>query len=491
MRLPGTIVRAGAAILPRGLPEASLEALAGQFSARNAAHAHWARLPEHVRERRTEPPETITALRPIPDGPWAGGHWLPRAAPVRGEHHVDRSSCPWAAPVALAEGLVPRDYQVRVGELVLERLQGLVVIPCGGGKTTAGIVAISRVASPALVLVPSLLLVEQWCAELAAKLAPGTSIGVVGGGRDQRDARIVVATVQTLQRWGWWDLYQWGRRFGLVVLDEAHHAPAETVMEVLAGLPARHRLGLTATPRRADGLEPLIGWSFGGALLEVTQGELEARGLVLAPRISWLMTGWERPRFRDLPPGRAAADVAAEAWDRDQVICDQLEAELEPTMVGLVLCARVDHCARLVAELRRRGVVAAELHGQLAAGVQRERLSGLRAGTIQVLVATQIADEALDLPELELVCLVEPGTNASRLQQRIGRALRPRDGKRPLILDCVDDGAGRWQVRERVAAYHALGWACVAPVEEREERHDDGDPGGEWDRDWDARGDAW
>src|SRR5436309_14373559 len=126
--------------------------------------------------------------------------------------------------------------------------RGVVVLPTGTGKTFLAVLAIERAARTALVVTPTIDLLNQWYAELTA--AFGVPIGLLGGGYYD----LQPLTVTTYDS-AYIHLERWGNRFGLLVLDECHHLPGPTYMAAAIGSLAPFRLGLTATPERADGQE--------------------------------------------------------------------------------------------------------------------------------------------------------------------------------------------------------------------------------------------
>src|SRR5262245_45424888 len=126
--------------------------------------------------------------------------------------------------------------------------RGLVVLPTGTGKTFAAMLAIRKAGRPALVVTPTIDLLNQWHWELSQ--AFGGTIGLMGGG----DYDIQPLTVSTYDS-AYIHLERWGNRFGLIVFDECHHLPGPTYAMAAIGSIAPFRLGLTATPERADGME--------------------------------------------------------------------------------------------------------------------------------------------------------------------------------------------------------------------------------------------
>lgn len=328
-----------------------------------------------------------------------------------------------------------RDYQHRAVAALAKVTQGTVVIPCGGGKTRIGIGAVAVLRTPALILVHTLDLAEQWRAELRALL--DIDAGMAGGG-EESPAEVTIGVIQALTRWPAEKLDTFLRGFGLLVLDEAHHVAATTFRELVDRSPARYRLGLTATPEREDGLTPLLELFLGRPLAAVSHEKLVAAGVLALPEIRVVETGFTFPYLGvDDYSAMMAALVADDARNALAV-----EAVVEAARSGhtcLVLSGRVEHCRTLVRLIRAAGVQAAELTGRISKEQRIELLEGARAGTLAVLVATSLADEGLDLPRLSRVFLAYPSRARGRTVQRLGRLMRPHAGKaRPVLVDFVD-----------------------------------------------------
>ncbi|MFB3852578.1 MAG: DEAD/DEAH box helicase [Vicinamibacterales bacterium] len=200
-------------------------------------------------------PEEISLLEQGPDGEMLvprGAVALVRqvcAATREPVFFEDRRVSLPSEPLALKLGL--RDYQEEAVTALVRNVQGCAVVPCGGGKTVIGTAAAARIGQPTLVVVHTHDLVEQWRCDFRDILA-------VEAGDLDGDSRMVVATVQSLAAMPAERLAQVGLRFGTVIVDEVHHAPAVRFREVLGAMPGKYRVGLTATPTRADGLTPLV-----------------------------------------------------------------------------------------------------------------------------------------------------------------------------------------------------------------------------------------
>lgn len=412
-----------------------------------------------------EPDRWVVPLTEMDDGPWKGGVVVPRFAP--GVAGADRMTLPAAS--CLSFGATLRDYQRAAVHAVLDHfaaeeareapagLGAMIQAPCGGGKTEIGCALMAEVHTPALVLVHTQDLALQWRDRI--KLRLGVDAALVGYGKkgDGSGARIAVASLQTLARWGWWRVHQWGKQWGMVVLDEAHHGPAQTFCGVLAGLSGRVRVGLTATPERADGLTPWLGWLVGPTVAKIDPAVIEGVGATLAPEVRVLRV-----------PGAGLDGL--ESHERDRVLAEsvtrncELRAQARRAVAEgrrvLVLVKLVAHARALAQALCARGVDAVALVGECPKKDREATIARMRAGTVEVVVATSLADEGLDAPRLDTVILGAPSGDLGKVEQRIGRVCRPHpEAQPPRVVDVVDAwGPLQGYARRRAKLYRERGW---------------------------------
>ncbi len=326
--------------------------------------------------------------------------------------------------------------------------QGVVVMPCGAGKTVAALLALAKVGRTALVMVHTNDLAEQWIREAEAVI--GVSASRIGGGK-KKIGGLTVATMQSLQRWSDAELGCLGALFGVVIVDEAHHAPCKTYTRILSHMPARYRWGLTATPEREDGLTDMMGWALGDILCEVDRSELFACGKAVPARVEKVNTGWTYPDLNTDKMHECHAALIADEG-RNGLILDMAWREVKDGHAVLILTGRKDHVATLTDALGYRGVTAAGLTSQAGKKKRAAALGGFRDGTVPVIVATQLADEGLDVPNLDRIFNVFPTRAQARTIQRLGRLMRPRPGKEPVLYDFVDDVGvlqNQWWARSR------------------------------------------
>lgn len=269
---------------------------------------------------------------------------------------------------------------------LIHRIQGCAVVPCGGGKTVIGTAAIARTGQPALILVHTHDLVEQWAATIRDAL--GIEAGIVAGGQYQL-AEVTVATVQSLVTLDDKVRAEVASRFGTVILDEAHHAPASVFRDVLSWLPGKFRFGLTATPERTDGLTPMLHLCLGPELFRIDHQELVDAGHLVVPRVVPVSTG----ATTDAETHAAIVGDLATDPDRNRLIVDLVAREAAAGCSVLVLSGRVDHCQRLAKLLCAAGTEAVALTSRVAKDKRSAILDRFREGTLKVVCATSLADE--------------------------------------------------------------------------------------------------
>jgi DNA excision repair protein ERCC-3 len=306
---------------------------------------------------------------------------------------------------------------------------GVVVLPCGAGKTVVGMECMARVGSSTLVLTTSVTAVRQWIGELLDKTSlHEDQVGEYSGlAKDIRP--VTVATYQVLTHRERADapfrhLELFDRRdWGLIVYDEVHLLPAP-VFQVTAGLQARRRLGLTATLVREDGREDDVFALIGPRKADVPWKELEGQGWIAKAECTEVRV----PLPKSLRMPYATSDprqqfrIASENPDKLPVVRRILERHAgEP---ALVIGMYVDQIAWIADQL---GVPV--LTGTTGQRKRDALYRDFREGRIPVLAVSKVANFAVDLPDAAVAVQVS-GTFGSRQEeaQRLGRILRPKAG---------------------------------------------------------------
>ncbi|MGF1595859.1 MAG: DNA repair helicase XPB [Acidimicrobiales bacterium] len=332
-------------------------------------------------------------------------------------------------PIRLDPSLELRPYQRHAVDSWLPSGSGVIVLPCGAGKTVTALAAAAAVGARTLVLVTGEAAMEQWRHEIARFTdVADADVGSYSARRKEiRPVTIATYHVVATRRHGelrHLDLIQSGD-WGLVVYDEVHLLPS-AVFQLTAGIQSRRRLGLTATLIREDGRHGDVFSLVGPKRFDVAWRELELQGW-LAPatctEVRVVPTGAERLAHARAGARHKAATVAAIAAKLDIVARILARHPGEPALVIGTYLAGLDTLAeRLGAPLVTGATPAAE---RLA------RFDDLRAGRLPVLVVSKVANVSLDLPEVSVAVQVS-GTFGSRQEeaQRLGRILRPKaDGR--------------------------------------------------------------
>ncbi|MGH8908271.1 MAG: DNA repair helicase XPB [Egibacteraceae bacterium] len=311
---------------------------------------------------------------------------------------------------------------------------GVLVLPCGAGKTVIGLAAMAQAGVHTLIVATSILAARQWIGELKAKTALDHGlIGEYSG--DRKDIRpITVATYQVLT-WRRPDAAEDAeleeahphlrlfntRQWGLVVYDEVHLLPAP-VFRATAQIQAVRRLGLTATLVREDGKEPDVFSLIGPKRYDAPWRELEAQGWIAPATCTEVRVdlGDEERMTYAVAPTQARYRIAA-CTPAKLAVLDRLVAEHagdRVLVIGQYLDQLKDVAQRLDAPL---------VTGQTSQAVREQRFADFREGRLRLLVVSKVANFSIDLPEAN-VAIQLSGAFGSRQEeaQRLGRILRPK-----------------------------------------------------------------
>jgi DNA excision repair protein ERCC-3 len=343
-----------------------------------------------------------------------------------------------AHPIALREeGWQLRDYQRNAVDGFWAGGSGVVVLPCGAGKTIVGAAAMARAQATTLILVTNTVSARQWKAELLARTTlTEDEIGEYSGARKEiRPVTIATYQVMTTKRKGVFphlEVFD-TRDWGLVIYDEVHLLPAP-IFRFTADIQSRRRLGLTATLVREDGREGDVFTLIGPKRFDAPWKEVEAQGWI-APaeciEVRVTLPDDERLVYATAEPDdryRLAATTARKTHLVEDLI------QRHPDEQILVIGQYLDQLAEIADH-----VGAPTITGETGVK-ERERLfEAFRQGDERVLVVSKVANFSVDLPEASIAIQVS-GSFGSRQEeaQRLGRLLRPKaDGKRARFYTVV------------------------------------------------------
>ena len=343
-----------------------------------------------------------------------------RAGYVDGEAH----------PISLTEdGWALRPYQRQAVEGFIAGGSGVVVLPCGAGKTLVGAGAMAEASATTLILATNTVAARQWRDELLARTSLTESeIGEYSGSVKQiRPVTIATYQVLTTRRKGEYTHLSLldARDWGLIVYDEVHLLPAP-IFRMTADLQARRRLGLTATLVREDGRESDVFSLIGPKRFDAPWKDIEAQGYIAPADCAEVRVA--------LPASDRIAYATADATERYRFAsCHSSKERVAQRLVEkhrgeptLVIGQYLDQLETLANRLD-----APLITGQTPVKARQRLFAGFKAGEVPLLVVSKVANFSVDLPEASVAIQVS-GTFGSRQEeaQRLGRLLRPKgDGR--------------------------------------------------------------
>jgi superfamily II DNA or RNA helicase len=348
-----------------------------------------------------------------------------------------------------------RDYQQECLAAILDRYKAgarrqLICLPTGTGKTVifAQFPSFFRMKRRMLILAHRAELLNQARDKLLAA-NPALKVEVEQAGQcASQDSDVVVASVPTLGRRGTSRLTRLDPdRFSIVVIDEAHHATAETyrrIVEPLGLLRSDSKkllVGFTATPKRSDGIG--LDTVFDEIAFSRTIAEMMHAGY-LAP-----VAGFRVETDIDLSRVRTSMGDFIVSQLSDAVNIESRNAlvvksfrELVPDRRTLVFCVDVPHALDLAEAFRHCGIKAAPVTGETPAEERGSILKAFSSGNLQVLTNCMVLTEGYDEPSVDGIILARPTKSALLYTQMIGRGTRPHPGKADVtVVDVVDNSS--------------------------------------------------
>lgn len=348
------------------------------------------------------------------------------------------------APCSFRVRVPLREHQRELAQVMGRSSQGLAILPTGSGKTGAALAVVAAAGQRVIVVAPTIDLARQWVAEVSRFLGVDAGLAVSG---KWSAGHIVVATVEAAIAHT--DKLS---EFGVLIVDECHLFATDRRVDLIAKIPARVRLGLTAT-LPSDHRGEILRAAFGPVRMRRSVSEAVDAGHLVVPRYEQIATRFAFP-YAGPDSWPDLLEALAEDEARNGLIVDTVARECAGRLT-LVLSARLAHLDALEAGFQARGLRVARLAGDVGRGERAEALEDARAGRLDVLLGSTVADAGIDLPDLGAVALTFPGRSEARQLQRIGRAVRMVPGKgQPVILDFVDDcGPLRRQAELRERAF--------------------------------------
>lgn len=359
-------------------------------------------------------------------------------------------------------GTLRPDQEMAVSA-ILRHDTGILCAPTAFGKTVTAAAVIARRGVNTLVLVHRTELLKQWQERLQAFLGAGKGvIGTIGGGKAKPTGKIDIAVMQSLSRRG--ETSELVENYGQVIVDECHHISAFSFEAILKRARAKYVLGLTATPIRRDGRQPIIFMQCGPIRHTAAKPAGAPQTLEVIPRFLAARI--------DLAADAAIQDVfrqVASDTSRTATIADEIAEAFTQGHKVLVLTERTEHLDAIGAALGDRIQPLFTLHGRMSKKQRAaliSELDALPADAPRVLLSTgKLVGEGFDHPPLDTLVLAMPISWKGTLQQYAGRLHREHaDKTRVRIIDFVDAGhpalLRMWERRRH--GYQAMGYRTLA-----------------------------
>ncbi len=351
-----------------------------------------------------------------------------------------------------------RPKQIEIVDKILPHLKsndgGVLCLPCAAGKTVLALYLASQFKVKTLVIVHKTFLLNQW--KERAEEFTNASVGIIQQNKiDIEGKDIVIGMLQSIAK----DKYdsEIFRDFGLVIFDEAHHAPSEYFSKALPIIASKITIGLSATPKRTDRMEKILYWYFGDIMYK---SEVEENSRVLVNIVNYDI---EHEKFKeflmytgDVNRPKTINKITS-IGRRNKYIIDMIEEVLqEAGRKILVLSDRLEHLKLLKKRLDEREIASTDFY---IGGMKQKALD--KASSAQVIFASYgMAAEGLDIPELNTLFMV---TSRKEVEQAVGRVVRKIDPNiRPTIYDFTDQLPSFInQGRHRKRLYKKMGFEIV------------------------------
>ena len=361
------------------------------------------------------------------------------------------------------------DYQEEVVQAMLEAQNGIIVMPCGSGKTQTALETVARLGLRTLWLTHTQDLLHQSMERAKTCFECDSSLfGTITGGKVDIGTGITFATVQTMCKL---DLNKYRTQWSAIIVDECQHccgSPTKVTQfyKVVNSLYAPYKFGLTATPDRNDGLDRSMYALLGDKIIEISNERVA--DTTCPVKVVFIETGYS-PKLDNVLNGDGTINYASLVkdltYDAERFSAIDEVVSLRCKKYTIVLANRVQYLQDLksVYELdgKRKAICLSTLGNSKKAKEERkEALRKLNTGEIDCIFATyQLAAEGLDCPNLRYIVFATPEKDRRTVMQAVGRVARKADGKEwGTVIDFVDSfGLFEGWRKQRIRYYRQMG----------------------------------
>ena len=343
-------------------------------------------------------------------------------------------------PVQMGQTIELRDYQQEaIDNLKKMREDGktiaLLYHATGVGKTITAATDAKAVGGRTLFLVNALKLASQ-AKDTFAKVWPEATLGEYTGSQKDVSQTVIFATVQSISK----DLEKFSPTdFDYLIVDECHHAAANTYQKIFTYFHPKFILGLTATPERSDGEDMLE--LFQNVAHKMDLKTAVERGVLVPIRCIRVKTNIDLTDVRINGIKYNSQDLESKLFipERNQLIVDTYLKYVNGKKT-VIFCASVDHAAEIAKLLRDNGVKAEAVSGRDCVEVREKILKDYETGSTNVLCACDLLNEGWDSPHTTVLFMARPTMSKTIYLQQLGRGTRRCPGKEDLlVIDFVDN----------------------------------------------------
>ena len=342
----------------------------------------------------------------------------------------------------------------------------------GTGKTVTAVMDAKRCGGRVLFVAHTMELVNQ-AYNTFRDLWPEVSVGKFADNLKEPNAHVVCGSIQSVAL----NLDQFREdAFDYMIIDEAHHASADTYQKVLSYFKPQFTLGLTATPERADDINILDIFKNTAHKLDIqTAVEIGALVPVRCIRIHTNID-MTKVRFNSVQYNIRDLDVKICVTERNQLIVDTWLDYVKDKRT-VVFCASVKHAEQIAELFRAAGVSAIAVSGSMKTSERNEQLAKFASGEIKVLCACDLLNEGWDCPQTEVLFMARPTMSKVLYTQQLGRGMRTSEGKDHLMVFDFVDNASQYNMPYslhrlfKLKDYHA-GGTVVGKKGQREAEED-------------------
>jgi len=385
---------------------------------------------------------------------------------------VDNRECGYPIDCFLRDTTLEKQ-QTDIIDILIKHEGGLIEAPPGAGKTIAMLGLITQLKVSTLILMHEHRLRTQWESEIQKRVGGNYVLGRLDGDKKE-DGDIVTAIINSAYTKMQEDPSYFDK-FGMVIVDEAHHVPANSYLTVLNHLPMKYRVGVTGTVERKDEKHFLLFDIFGEKLKSIKPSSIKNRITTFTfeivntniPMELDITRRWTGKQREDVLDYTKFLGKLVEHRERNLLILNKAKELIELGYVPLILSSRIKHLKYL-----HEYLTSLEYNSILLIGENRKKVDWAeiqKDDTIQCICANdKIASEGLDYPRLSALILTCPTSNMPKLIQKIGRIRRVSENKKtPLVVDICDNLAYinangqrkyllRYSTKKRIELYQKL-----------------------------------